>query len=159
MTLNLGLLGAGRIGRVHGQTIAATDVARLDAVAGPVAEATRALTSGRHCTITDARRATYGYGHRIEVPGSAGATSAGNARRSRTVFTNADGFARPPLLDSFVTRNAEAYAPEIAAFVGVLRDGGAPPTTGHERMPAPVLADAAVTVEESRVVEVAEMLS
>ncbi|WP_075214305.1 inositol 2-dehydrogenase [Mongoliimonas terrestris] len=43
MTVRLGLLGAGRIGKVHGSAIAATPGARLVAVADAVPEAARSL--------------------------------------------------------------------------------------------------------------------
>ena len=115
--------------------------------------------SGRQCTITNSRRATYGYDQRIEVLGSAGAIAAENVHRSRTVLANGEGFTRPPLLDFFMTRYTEAYAAEIAAFVAALRDGVPPPTTGHDGLMALALADAALrSVEEGRVVEVAEVL-
>jgi myo-inositol 2-dehydrogenase/D-chiro-inositol 1-dehydrogenase len=73
--------------------------------------------SGRHCTITNSRRATYGYDQRIEVLGSAGLIAASNVHQSRTVLATGDGFTQPPLLDFFMTRYTAAYAAEIAAFV------------------------------------------
>lgn len=43
MTVRFALLGAGRIGKVHGAAVAATEGARLLAVADPVAEAAQAI--------------------------------------------------------------------------------------------------------------------
>ena len=115
--------------------------------------------SGRHCVITNTRRATYGYDQRIEVLGSEGSISAENVHRSRTLLANADGFTRPPLLDFFMTRYTEAYAAEIAAFVAALRDGTSPPTTGRDGLMALVLAEAALrSVREGRAIAAAEVL-
>jgi myo-inositol 2-dehydrogenase/D-chiro-inositol 1-dehydrogenase len=47
MTISFALLGAGRIGKVHGAAVAATDGARLVCVSDPVAEAADAL-AGRY---------------------------------------------------------------------------------------------------------------
>ncbi len=114
--------------------------------------------SGRHCTITNSRRAAYGYDQRIEVLGSAGMVAAGNTHLSRTVLAGADGFTAPPLLDFFMSRYTAAYAAEIAAFVAALTDGTPPPTTGHDGVAALVLAEAAlVSVRERRAVRVAEV--
>jgi myo-inositol 2-dehydrogenase / D-chiro-inositol 1-dehydrogenase len=118
-----------------------------------------ATGSGRQCTITNTRRATYGYDQRIEVHGSKGSVSAENVHRSRTVLANADGYTRPPLLDFFMSRYTEAYHAEIAAFVAALTEGKAPPTTGHDGLMALALADAALkSVREGRVVELSEVL-
>ena len=116
-------------------------------------------SSGRHCTITNTRRATYGYDQRIEVHGSKGAASAENHRAARIEIADAAGFARPPLLDFFMTRYTAAYAAEIAAFVDVLTKGAPVPTTGHDGLMALALAEAALTsAREGRAVRVAEVL-
>ena len=114
--------------------------------------------SGRQCTVTNSRRATYGYDQRIEVLGSEGAISAGNVHESRTVLAKADGFTRPPLLDFFMTRYTAAYAAEIAAFVRAVQTGGTPPTTGHDGLMALVLAEAALrSVRDGRAIQVSEV--
>lgn len=115
--------------------------------------------SGRHCTITNSRRACYGYDQRIEVHGSLGSVSAGNPHRSRVTLATAEGYTRPPLLDFFMTRYTEAYAAEIAAFVQAVQDGTGPPTTGHDGLMALALAEAALkSVAEGRAVHLAEVL-
>jgi myo-inositol 2-dehydrogenase/D-chiro-inositol 1-dehydrogenase len=114
---------------------------------------------GRQCTITNSRRATYGYDQRIEVLGSKGVVAAENTRQANIEVATADGFTRPPLLDFFMSRYTAAYAAEIAAFVAALRDGTPPPTTGHDGLMALALADAALkSVAEGRVVRVSEIL-
>lgn len=100
--------------------------------------------SGKHCTITNTRRATYGYDQRIEVHGSKGSVSVENHRQSRIEIANAGGYTRPPLLDFFMTRYMAAYANEIAAFVASIADGANTPTTGFDGLKALELADAAL---------------
>ena len=114
--------------------------------------------SGRQCTITNTRRAAYGYDQRIEVHGSMGAVSAENHRQARIEIADASGYHRPPLLDFFMSRYVAAYAAEIAAFVAALDSGSPMPTTGHDGMLALALADAALrSVEEGRVVHLSEI--
>lgn len=114
--------------------------------------------SGRQCTITNTRRATYGYDQRIEVLGSKGSVAAENHREANIEIADADGFHRPPLLNFFMTRYVDAYANEIAAFVDAISNGTPTPTTGHDGMMALALADAALkSVDEGRVVRVSEI--
>ncbi|MDN5789012.1 inositol 2-dehydrogenase [Pseudorhodobacter sp.] len=100
--------------------------------------------SGKHCTINNSRRATYGYDQRIEVHGSKGSVSAENHRMSRIEIANGNGYTRPPLLNFFMTRYITAYANEIAAFVAAVASGAPTPTTGYDGLKALELADAAL---------------
>jgi myo-inositol 2-dehydrogenase/D-chiro-inositol 1-dehydrogenase len=104
---------------------------------------------GKQCTITNTRRATYGYDQRIEVHGSKGSVSALNHREANIEIANGDGYKRPPLLTFFMTRYTAAYAAEIAAFVEALEQGVTPPTTGMDGLRALELADAALRSAES----------
>ena len=52
--------------------------------------------SGRQCTITNSRRAAYGYDQRIEVLGSKGTVSAENQREANIEIGGRDGHLRPP---------------------------------------------------------------
>ena len=101
-------------------------------------------SSGKQCTITNTRRATYGYDQRIEVHGSKGMIAAENTRQANIELANERGYQRPPLLDFFMTRYTEAYAAEITAFVDAIIEGGPTPTTGFDGLVALQLADAAV---------------
>jgi myo-inositol 2-dehydrogenase/D-chiro-inositol 1-dehydrogenase len=115
--------------------------------------------SGRQCTITNTRRASYGYDQRIEVHGSEGSVSARNTREANIEISDAQGSHRPPLLDFFMTRYKAAYAAEIAAFAQAVSSGTTPPSTGRDGMLALALADAALmSVKEGRAVRVAELL-
>jgi len=114
--------------------------------------------SGRQGVIINSRRATYGYDQRIEVHGSDGAVAVANHHRSRIEVATAGGYARPPLLDFFMSRYTAAYAAEIAAFVKAVAEGTAPPATGRDGLMALLLAEAAVaSVAEGRVMTVADM--
>ena len=115
--------------------------------------------SGRHCTITNTRRTTFGYDQRIEVHGSTGAVSVENHRQARIELANRDGYLRPPLLGFFMTRYAAAYAAELEAFVEALTSGAPPPTTGHDGLMALAIAEAAIrSVADGRAVEVTEVV-
>ena len=115
--------------------------------------------SGKQATITNSRRAAYGYDQRIEVLGSGGAVSATNMHAANIEIADAQGYHRPPLLDFFMTRYTAAYAAEIAAFVDSVTAGTPPRTTGHDGLMALVLAEAALrSVAESRCVLISEFL-
>ena len=115
--------------------------------------------TGRQATITNTRRATYGYDQRIEVLGSGGTVAAENHRQANIEVANGEGFHRPPLLDFFMTRYTAAYAAEIVAFIEALSTKTAPPTTGHDGLLALALADAALkSVAEGRSVKLSEIL-
>ena len=53
--------------------------------------------SGKHATISNSRRATYGYDQRIEAHGTLGAVSAENQRAVSIEVATAKGYTRPPL--------------------------------------------------------------
>ncbi len=115
--------------------------------------------SGKHCTISCSRRATYGYDQRIEVHGSKGAVSAVNHPEARVVYAGPDGYTTPPNQHFFITRYMEAYRREIEAFVAAVTEGAAPPVGGEDGLRALALALAAMrSVEERRAVKVSEIL-
>ncbi|NCM98156.1 MAG: inositol 2-dehydrogenase, partial [Rhodobacterales bacterium] len=88
--------------------------------------------SGKHCTISNSRRATYGYDQRVEVHGSLGSVAAENQRPVSIEVATAAGYTRPPLHDFFMTRYTDAYAAEIAAFVAAVADKGAASPSGED---------------------------
>jgi len=114
--------------------------------------------SGKHCTISNSRRASYGYDQRIEVHGSKGAVSALNHSEARIEFAGPEGYTRPPNLHFFITRYIGAYTREIEAFIRALQDGTPPPVTGQDGLRALELALAAMkSVAEGRAVKVSEI--
>ena len=111
--------------------------------------------TGKQCMISNSRRATYGYDQRIEVHGSKGMIAAENQRAVSIELATADGYTRPPLHDFFMTRYTEAYAAEIAAFIGVVSGGASPSPSGADGLAALILAEAALqSVREGRAVSV-----
>ena len=114
-----------------------------------------ATASGRQCTISNSRRATYGYDQRIEVHGSLGAVAAENQRAVSIEVANAQGYLRPPLLDFFRNRYTAAYAAEMAAFIDAIVGDRAPSPSGRDGLAALILADAALrSVSEGKAVKV-----
>ncbi|HMQ57124.1 MAG TPA: inositol 2-dehydrogenase [Rhizobiaceae bacterium] len=114
--------------------------------------------SGKHCSISNSRRATYGYDQRIEVHGSKGAVAAENQRPVSIEVANADGYTRPPLHDFFMTRYTDAYAAEIAAFVKAVRTGTPASPSGQDGLMALALAEAGYkSLAEGRAVKVSEV--
>jgi myo-inositol 2-dehydrogenase/D-chiro-inositol 1-dehydrogenase len=117
-----------------------------------------ATASGKHATISNSRRATYGYDQRIEVHGSKGAVSAENQRPVSIEVANAAGYTRPPLHDFFMTRYTEAYAREISTFIDAVESKSPALPSGIDGLIALALADAALkSVKEGRVVKVSEV--
>jgi len=114
--------------------------------------------SGKHATISNSRRATYGYDQRIEVHGSKGAVSAENQRPVSIEVANASGYTRPPLHDFFMTRYTEAYAREIGEFIEAVESKAPARPSGLDGLIALALAEAAVkSVREGRAVKVSEI--
>jgi myo-inositol 2-dehydrogenase/D-chiro-inositol 1-dehydrogenase len=115
--------------------------------------------SGRQATVTNTRRATYGYDQRIEVHGSDGAVSAENHHEAGITVATAEGYSQPPLLNFFMSRYTAAYAAEIAAFVEAVKTDTPPPTTGNDGLMALALAEAALqSTRSGRAVRVDDIL-
>lgn len=144
-------------------SVFATGSALVDAGIGAMgdfdsASVVMTTAGGRHCSISNSRRASYGYDQRIEVLGSKGAVAAENQRPVSIELATLDGYLRPPLHDFFMTRYTQAYAAEIAAFVDVVEAGTAPSPDGRDGLAALVLAEAALkSVAEGRAVAVSEI--
>lgn len=114
--------------------------------------------SGKQCSISNSRRATYGYDQRIEVHGSKGVVSAENQRPVSIEVGTAEGYSRPPLVDFFMERYMEAYASEIATFIDCATGSKVASPSGDDGLKALILAEAALkSVKEKRVVAVSEI--
>ncbi len=114
--------------------------------------------SGRHATISNSRRATYGYDQRIEVHGSKGAVSAENQRPVSIEIASAAGYTRPPLHDFFMTRYTEAYAREISSFIDAVESKSPASPSGLDGLIALALAEAALkSAETGRAVRVSDV--
>ncbi len=114
--------------------------------------------SGRQCSISNSRRATYGYDQPIEVHGSKGAVAAENQRPVSIEIANASGYTRPPLHDFFMNRYTEAYAFEISSFIDFVESKSPASPSGTDGLIALALAEAALkSVKEGRAVKVSEI--
>ena len=100
--------------------------------------------SGKHCSITNSRRASFGYDQRIEVHGSTGCVAVDNHHQSRINVANTQGYTKPPLLDFFMSRYVAAYSAEIEHFVECLASGSQPHTDGYDGLMSLALAEAAL---------------
>jgi myo-inositol 2-dehydrogenase/D-chiro-inositol 1-dehydrogenase len=111
---------------------------------------------GRLCTISNSRRATYGYDQRIEAHGSAGLLRAGNVTATTVELATAHGFVSDPVLPFFRERYAASYRAEMDAFITALADGAAPRPNGEDGLKALLLADAAEeSARQRQVIQVA----
>jgi len=99
--------------------------------------------SGRLCSISNSRRATYGYDQRIEAHGAAGVLRAGNVPVTTLERGGAGGFTTAPAQHFFLERYAAAYRAELDAFVGAVAGGGEVRPDGRDGLAALLLADAA----------------
>jgi len=113
---------------------------------------------GKHATISNSRRASYGYDQRIEALGTLGAVAAENQRAVSIEVATATGYRRPPLHDFFMTRYIEAYANEIAAFIETVDGKRKVSPSGQDGLAALLIADAALmSVREKRTVKISEV--
>ena len=131
------------------ETVMATGSVLVDPEIGELgdfdsASAVLRWADGRQLSISNSRRATYGYDQRVEMHGSSGMVAAENEHPVRIEVATADGYMRPPLHDFFLTRYIAAYANEINAFVTSLggETGGIP--TGIDGLNALLIAEAAL---------------
>lgn len=104
--------------------------------------------SGTIATITNSRRATYGYDQRIEAHGSAGMLAAGNQTATTLTFADSQGYRTDPALPFFLERYAAAYRAEIATFLAALEGQEVAYPNGEDGLRALQIADAAL--ESSR---------
>lgn len=114
--------------------------------------------SGKQCSISNSRRATYGYDQRIEVHGSLGMVAAENQREVSIEVATKDGYTKPPLFDFFMTRYIAAYAAEITAFISIVTKNTVPTPSGQDGLRSLMIAEAALlSVSEGRAVRLTEM--
>ena len=99
--------------------------------------------SGRLCSISNSRRAVYGYDQRIEVFGSAGMLRAENETATRLQHFTATGVVSEKPLDFFLERYRAAYQRELTSFLEALRSGLGAPVTAEDGWRAQCLAEAA----------------
>lgn len=115
--------------------------------------------SGKQATITNARRATYGYDQRVEAFGDTGMAISEN-RRPHGMVLHGESFTgqAAPLLTFFIERYREGFDAEIDAFVRAIEQGTPPEVGFEDGRQALILAEAALrSVTEGRPVQVKEL--
>ncbi|WP_224814194.1 inositol 2-dehydrogenase [Hasllibacter sp. MH4015] len=119
--------------------------------AGDVDTAAVTLTtaSGRICTITNSRRAAYGYDQRIEVHGVKGMLRAENILETSVEVATEAGFRRAPTMHFFLERYEAAYAAEMKAFIDMLNGKDTAVPGIEDGLRAQILADAASRSRET----------
>ncbi len=127
--------------------VVATGGALFDDVARSLGDLDTAVltlqtASGKIATITNSRRATFGYDQRIEALGSKGMLSAGNVVENTVHLANGDGITGAKVMHFFLERYAAAYRTEWSAFLDHLDDGSTPSPTGIDGQRALMIADA-----------------
>ena len=104
---------------------------------------------GRQVTISNSRRAVYGYDQRIEIHGAEGMVQAHNERPVNIEIATQTGYQTAPLHDFFMTRYVAAYANEIDAFISMITGEKPDIPTGQDGLNALVIADCAVQSADS----------
>ena len=104
---------------------------------------------GRQVTISNSRRAVYGYDQRIEIHGAEGMVQAHNERPVNIEIAKHTGYQTAPLHDFFMTRYVAAYANEIDAFISMITGEKPDIPTGQDGLNALVIADCAVQSADS----------
>ncbi|WP_127904380.1 inositol 2-dehydrogenase [Solirhodobacter olei] len=115
--------------------------------------------SGKHCVISNSRRAVYGYDQRVEAFGSGGmALSENHAESHMRLYGSKFTDQAPPLQNFFIERYGQAFAAEIDAFVDCVEQGTPPAVGFDDGEKALALAEAALlSVREGRTVRMEEL--
>lgn len=117
--------------------------------------------TGKLCSITNSRVATYGHDQRVELLGSKGMVISGNRRAHELQRFGGDSTGGgEPYLNFFIERYAEAYAAGLQSFIRAATSGNKTEATFDDGVRALVLAEAAVrSLSENRSVAVSEILN
>jgi len=108
------------------------------------ASATLRTASGKIATITNSRRATYGYDQRAEIHCSAGMLRVENRFEHAVQTATARGFATAPTLNFFLERYEDAYRIELGLFAEAIKDGTPVRPNARDGLVAQAMAEAAV---------------
>lgn len=117
--------------------------------------------SGKLCSITNSRVATYGYDQRVELLGSNGMVISGNRRpHELRRFGGESTGGGEPYLNFFIERYAEAFSAGLESFIKAAASGTDTEANFDDGVKALALAEAAVlSLKENRTVAMAEILN
>lgn len=147
------------------ETVSATGACLVDAGIGAAGDIDTAVITlqfagGRIATISNSRRAVYGYDQRLELLGETGLLSAENVLESTVIKATADGVvsARPEYF--FLERYMSSYRIGWDRFVDAVLDGAQVPVSVSDGVNALAIAEAAgQSIERGAVVELAPLLT
>jgi myo-inositol 2-dehydrogenase/D-chiro-inositol 1-dehydrogenase len=110
--------------------------------------------TGALATITDSRRAAYGYDVRVEVMGPKGKVEVSQERQTRLRCFTAQGVWHDHVY-WYIDRFREAYRAEMEHFIDCVARGAAPEVGGADARAAQALAEAAArSLREGRPIDV-----
>jgi myo-inositol 2-dehydrogenase/D-chiro-inositol 1-dehydrogenase len=110
--------------------------------------------TGALATVTNSRRAVYGYDVRVEVMGPKGKVEVGQEEQTRLRQFSAQGVCHDHVY-WYYDRFGEAYRRELEHFVECVAEGKTPEVSGADGRAAQVLAEAAArSLREGRPVDV-----
>ncbi len=108
--------------------------------------------------ISNSRQAVYGYDQRVELLGSAGAISIGNAYPNTAIISDSHSTRRDLPLHFFIERYTESFLSEMTAFVDAILCNVPVPVTGHDgRIPVVMALAAEKSLVERRLVRLSEI--
>jgi len=130
------------------ETVHATGSVLVDDAIGKAgdvdsASVTMRTASGKIATISNSRRAVYGYDQRIEAFGEKGMLQAMNNTDTNLLFSGKTGVVADPPQHFFLERYADAYRLELTDFVKAMQEKREPLATHHDGVASLQLAEAA----------------
>lgn len=115
------------------------------------------FANGVIATISNSRRATYGYDQRLELLGNEGSVSIDNNYPTTAIISDAQSVRRDLPLHFFVERYNESFVSEMQAFVDALLHDASVPVTGYDgRVPVVMALAARASLTEHRPVRLSE---
>lgn len=99
--------------------------------------------TGKIATITNSRRASFGYDQRVEAHGSEGLLRTENIPMTPLIRARKDGVRHELPMFFFIERYAQSYKNEWAQFIDVLKGEEPPAVTAEDGRRALLLAEAA----------------
>ena len=116
------------------------------------------LANGVIGTISNSRRAVYGYDQRVEILGSAGAISVGNNYPNTAIISDSTSVRRDLPQHFFLERYSESFVAEMSAFIDAVLHDKPVPVTGYDgRAPVVIALAAQKSLEEHRPVRLSEI--
>lgn len=116
------------------------------------------MTNGAIGTISNSRKAVYGYDQRVEVLGSAGAITIDNNYPNSIVISDSHSVHRDLPLHFFLERYNESFVSEMTAFIHAILHDKPVAVSGHDgRVPVVMALAAGKALAENRPVLLSEI--